>query len=97
MGIAGRSSPPGCELPVHGVAELNVQWMKRGGPVLAWGLVGALDSVAQEEERERAAVTGHNNSCSTNIFNLKNHYGKRYINSISRGLEEFPTTSYTRN
>lgn len=43
VGIASRSSLPGCELLVHGVAELKVQRKKRGGPVLARGLVGALD------------------------------------------------------
>ena len=86
VGIASRSSLPGCKLPVHGVTELQVQWKKgRGGPVLAWGLVGALDSVAKEEERERAAVTSHNNSCSTNMFNLTNHFGSRsrYITTVS--------------
>ena len=81
--MANRSSLPGCELPVHGVAELKVQWKKRVVPVLARGLVGALDSVTQEEERERAAVTSHNNSYSTNIFHLTNHFVSRYITTVS--------------
>ena len=36
--------------------------------------------------RERAAVTDHNNSCSTNIFNLENHYGNRYITTVNQIL-----------
>ena len=48
--------------------------------VVAWGLVGALDFVAQKDER---AVTGNNNLCSINLFNLPNHYGSRFIKTVS--------------
>lgn len=40
LGIANGSSLPGSELLVHVIAEVKVQWKKRGGPVLDGGGVG---------------------------------------------------------